>query len=147
MRSADPRLPWMIGVAGTTLLGIVLCLGAIWWALPPAPPSANPTTPSPVQEPKSAADTLHPDRWQGVVWRAAPKIEAKKAAEKAWSLHVVGVFNRQGITVVAIEPDKGQPLIYLAPGDTRNGVHLLHINPDGVDVEWSGEKRTLGIKP
>lgn len=148
MPNDNPARPWQIALTGCAVLvsGFILALG--WWAFVASPPTA-PTPASTRTEDGTVNEVpmLAHEQWDRLSWQLPEKKVVAKIADKPWTIQVVGVLTRNGAMVAAIEPTKGQPLIFIAEGETRNEITVSRITSREVDVQWAGEKKTIGVKP
>jgi hypothetical protein len=148
MPNDNPARPWQIALTGCSLLvsGLVLALG--WWAFIPVPLTASAPAPAHTgNDPANETPRLAHEQWGRLTWQPPEKKAVAKIADQPWNILVVGVLTRQGKVVAAIEPAKGQPLLFIAEGETRNDITVSRITSQEVDVQWSGEKRTIGVRP
>lgn len=141
--SASWRLAWIL-VLAAALSGVVL---AGWQVVGASRPPSRPQRGDDGRT--AAASSAATQGWQAeafarVAWQQ-PAAAAPQAAGRKIDLRAVATLVRDGRRRIAFDRGKGQPLLYLAEGESREGITLLTVSGDRVEVQYERQRLQLEI--
>ena len=150
MRSDPSRRQSSFLLAGSVVLGTaVLCWAALAFQLPARAPETNQAAIStPSADAASVVQRLDPAAWSGPAWeKPAPKPAAPAAPVKQRDVRLIAVMPRGGRLVAAIQSGPRAPLVYLAAGESRDGIAVTTVEPGRVQATIDGTDRRLELTP
>ena len=144
----DPSRRWTALLCAISLIGAAAVAAAGWWAFSlPVASIAGYDQQVRHEEAARPPAELGLEAWKAVPWRAPEEKPSARAPDKPWELRVVGLFAKDGKTLAAVEVGRGQPLVFIAAGQTKSGITVHRIDGQEVDVEWSGRRQIVGANP
>jgi hypothetical protein len=147
MPSPDPRILWRLRTAGVAVIGLVLVVGSIAWTLSwPVPEPLRDDRISGGEAARAPDLSLDAAAWGTLVWDTPKPPQAKPQLQVARrEVQLVTIMTRAGRTVAGIEPHGGR-ILFLAAGERAQGIRVVSITDQSVQVEVDGEERTLEVR-
>lgn len=141
--SASWRLAWFLVLAAALSAAVL----AGWQAAGAGRPPPRPQRGDDGRSATSAATATRgwqPEAFARVAWQQ-PEAAAPQAAGRKVDLKAVATLVRDGRRRVAFDRGKGQPLLYLADGESREGITLLSVSGNRVEVQYERQHLQLEI--
>jgi hypothetical protein len=130
-----------------TFTGLVVATTLIW-ALLPVAKLALPKAPSlTVAAQKSTLVTHEANLWQVNLWRPFRDIPPPPPKPVPITMKVFSILRRAEGLIAAIDPGAGGGLIYAKVGEKIGEFTITAIDERGIEVEHSGNKQRVELRP
>lgn len=93
----------------------------------------------------AATKGWQPEAFARVAWQQPEAAAVSQAATRKPELKAVAMLVRDGRRRIAFERGKGQPLLYLAEGESRDGVTLVAVTGNRVEVQCERHRLQLEV--